>query len=398
MKNRPAQDRIGAIILCLATLLTGAYGQAPLKTNLKRVLVLDKSQGGANGHKESRADFNKALAELAAEKGFTVTTIGQRDPASIIASEFSMASLANYQAVIFSNNDGVHSQLDATSKANLEAYVKTGGGLIPMHAASAFINNWPWITSVLVESFYGPFGNDQPKANVVHDAEGTNEGTETQGIFKGLTAPQGFMDEFYSFRASPRARPDVTILLTVDEKSYTKPVSGAMGEDHPIVWSKAEGKGRVVSNSLGHSWSTNNAYTAKNSYLKHFLYGTLRYVAGDFIGCTDNAYAEYNPDATKSDPTLCATPASALIRFNKDRQQSDLPLVYRNETGTLVSVEFFMPGPNSITVTDVAGKRVYYKPGSGRALYSVPAPKWSGIYIVKAKAGGKETTHRVTVL
>src|SRR4051794_19848218 len=83
----------------------GANAQAPAKTNLKKILVLDKSQGGANGHMESRRDLNAALKELAADKGFTITFIGQNDPASKISSEFSAASLATYQAVIFSNND-----------------------------------------------------------------------------------------------------------------------------------------------------------------------------------------------------------------------------------------------------------------------------------------------------
>lgn len=38
----------------------------------------------------------------------------------------------------------------------------------------------------------------------------------------------------------------MAILVTVDEKSFTQPVNGPMGADHPVIWAKQEGQGRVV--------------------------------------------------------------------------------------------------------------------------------------------------------
>jgi type 1 glutamine amidotransferase len=388
-----------AAILSLAVVAGGAahaLTQAPAKTNLKKILVLDKSQGGANGHRESRRDLNAALRELAEEKGFAVTIIGQDDPASKIATEFSAASLATYQAVLFSNNDGVHAQLNSTEKTNLEAYVKNGGGFIPIHAASAFISNWPWITNVLVESFYNPHGDNMPTANVAHDGEGTKVGTETQGIFKGLTAPLAFLDEYYSFRASPRGRPGVTILLTVDEQSFSKPVRGPMGSDHPVVWAKTDGKGRVVHMSMGHSWATNNVYTAKNGYLKKFLYGTLRYVAGDFTGCTDNEFVEYNPDATRSEPDACVTRKGVSIGASGSGEARTL--VYRRDGTSDIRIRFQAPGAHAVTLLDVAGRVVDRRSGAGPSEYSLPTPSRGGIYTVVARIDGAETRHRVTVL
>ena len=398
MAVRNAQCRIGAVLLSIGALLSGAsgaFGQAPLKTNLKKILVLDKSKHGANGHKESRVDLNKALAELGTANGFTVKTIGQNAAASEISSEFSVANLSTYQVVIFSNNDGVHEQLDATSKANLEAYVKNGGGLLPIHAASAGIANWAWITSMLVESFFGPHGNDGPTANMTHDAEGNKDATETKGIYKGLTAPLAFLDEYYSFRTSPRGKPGVTILLTIAENSFTKPVQGPMGNDHPVVWAKTEGKGRVVHFSVGHSWSTNNAYTAKNSYLKNFLYGNLRYAAGDFIGCMDNKFQEYSADVTKSDATACITPSVSILRPDG----SDMvPLISKEAGKQFVNVTLPGTGSHSVTILDVSGRAVQLRTGVGASTYSLAVPSRSGIYMVVAKSGGKTTRHRVTVL
>lgn len=380
----------------LALAPAAAQAQAPAKTKLKKILVLDKSQGGANGHFESRRDLNEALRALGTEKGFTVTIIGQNDPASKISSEFSVASLAGYQAVLFSNNDGVHAQLDATDKANFEAYVKNGGGFLPIHAASAFISNWAWVTNALVEGFYGPHGSNQPTANVAHDAEGNKDGTETKGIFKGLTAPLAFLDEYYSFRASPRGKPGVTILLTVDEASFSKTVQGPMGPDHPVVWSKSEGKGRVVHVSMGHSWSTNNVYAAKNAYLKNFLYGALRYAAGDFIGCTDNKYKEYNADATKSDPAACQEPVATAV-VNPDGRDAR-PLISREDSRGLVRVVLRDAGAHAVTLSDVSGRIVVSRKGRGPTAYSLSVPARSGFYTVTASSGGNTVRHRVTVL
>lgn len=399
MANMNGRRGMGkAAILCVGAILAGtagAHAQAPVKTKLKKILVLDKSQGGANGHLESRRDLNAALKALGTEKGFTVTIIGQDDPASKISSEFSVTSLATYQAVLFSNNDGVHAQLDATDKANFEAYVKNGGGFLPIHAASAFISNWAWVTNAMVEGFYGPHGSNQPTANVNHDPEGNKDATETKGIFKGLTAPLAFLDEYYSFRASPRGKTGVTILLTVDESTFSKTVNGPMGTDHPVVWSKTEGKGRVVHLSMGHSWSTNNVYAAKNAYLKNFLYGSLRYAAGDFIGCTNNTFKEYNPDATKSDPAACLVPVTTMLRPDgKDAQ----PLISREAGKQLIRVDLRDAGTHTVTMLDIAGRLVQSKQGKGPASYSLAVPSQSGIYTVLAKSGGKSTRYRVTVL
>ncbi len=368
---------VGAFLFIMGTLVSGAsvaYGQAPAKTKLKKILVLNKSQFGINGHRESRADFMKALAELALEKGFTITTLGQDAPASTFSTEFSTAGLAGYHAVIFCYNDGVDRFLDSTQKRNFEAYVKNGGGFIAIHSASDFIINWTWITSVLVESYYGPHGTNQPTANLTHDLEGTATGAETQGIFKGLTAPAGFLDEFYSFRASPRGRPGVTILLTVDEKSFSKSINGPMGDDHPVAWTKSDGRGRVAHLSLGHSWSTNNVYAAKNGYLKYFLYGAMRYVAGDFIGCTDSRNVEYNPDATKSDPTACFSPDPLELHAGGERPARTL--LSRNGThGYFVDLSIRAKGHHAVTLVDRTGRVIRRISIMGHTEISAPKTK-----------------------
>lgn len=392
--------RIGvSLYLALGVVLitaSGADAQAPIRSKLKKVLVLDKSQGGANGHFESRRDFNAALASLAAEKGFMVTTIRQNDPASAIAAEFSAAGLAKYQVVVFGYNDGVHAQLNASQKADFEAYVENGGGFIAVHSAQDFIQNWQWLTSHLVECFYGPHGSNQPTAKMAHDAEGMRDGAETRGIFKGLTLPETFLDEFYSFKASPRGRAGVTILLTVDERTYSKPVNAPMGDDHPVVWTNTAGKGRIVNFSLGHSWSTNNVYTAGNGYLTKLLYGNLRYAAGDFVGCMDSGYEEYDPDATRSDSAACRVPVTAAL--GDDGGTPPRALVSKDAGRRLLRVGVRAGGPHAVRLLDVSGRPVETRKGAGPAEYALEMPARSGLYVVVIEAGGRVTRQRVTVL
>jgi uncharacterized protein len=367
----------------------------PRPSKLKSVMVLEHGTGP--GHYASSEDFNAALREMGTAHGYTVNVLPRTANLDL---EFSAENLAKYQVVILNNNDGAHRFISGASRENFQAFVENGGGLLVSHAGSAFISGWPWIDSALVQKFYGPHQSNGPTADLKHDPEGLETGTETRGVAKDLTAPIGFKDSFYQFRASPRGSPGVTILLTVDEKSASAPFMSPMPEDHPVAWAKTVGRGRVVSNCLGHSFRErgHNAYTQNGNYLKNFTYTSIRYAAGDFIGCMSIYYQEFNPDATKSDPAECKTVNATLVRFGKDRKQSESPLVSQNETGTLLHVEFFKQGPNAITIADVSGRLVYQKTGSGQARYSVPTPKKSGIYVVKAKAGNQVSTHRVTVL
>lgn len=364
-------------------------------TKLKSIMVLE--HGTSGGHRASSDHLNAILRDLGTTHGFTVKVLAQSVNLDV---EFSTTNLANYQVVILSNNDGVHRFIAGTARNNFQAYVENGGGLLAVHAASAFITGWTWLDNALVAKFYNPHQSNGPSADLKQDAEGLKTETETRGIAMGLTAPLAFIDEYYQFESSPRGKTGVTVLLTVVEASSSAPFSSPMGADHPVTWAKPIGKGRIVHNSLGHSFGEkqHNVYTQKTNYLKNFTYTALRYAAGDFLGCMDEKYKEFHADYTKSDATACKELKDVSMIFDKNGKQGDLPLVSQNETGTLLKVEFFKEGPNAIAISDISGKLVYQKNGSGQSSYTVPTPKRSGIYIVKAMAGGKVSTHRVTVL
>jgi type 1 glutamine amidotransferase len=76
-------------------------------------------------------------------------------------------------------------------------------------------------------------------------------------------------DEWYDFRTNPR--PNVNVLLTGDENSYT---GGKMGADHPLAWYHTNCGGPSFYTALGH---TVESY-GEPAMLAHLL-GGIRYAA-----------------------------------------------------------------------------------------------------------------------
>ncbi len=77
-------------------------------------------------------------------------------------------------------------------------------------------------------------------------------------------------DEWYNFK---KLNPDVTVLIKIDEKSYT---GGTNGDNHPMAWSHNYDGGRAFYTELGH---TEESYAEEN-FLKHIL-GGIQYAIGD---------------------------------------------------------------------------------------------------------------------
>ncbi len=365
----------------LASLVGLAQAQPPALTHLKNVLLLNKSQGGSNSDSKSRSDFVAVLDSLAADKGFSVAKVNQGDGAATLTEAFSKENLAKTQVVFFLANNGVDKMLDSASKVNLEEYVKAGGGFIGLIESDYFVSNWSWYSSAMVQSYTGHHTANQPQADLHHDAEGMTEGSEAAGIFRNLTPPKQFTDKFISFDQSPRGANGVTVLVTMDEGSSTQPISAPMGTDHPVVWTKEEGAGHFVHFSLGFSWPSTNVYQQSDNYLTKLLYGTMRYVAKDFIGCTDSRFSEYNPDATKSVPSACLTAASSsgVHAANLD-QARDFSYAIQ---GNKLRIGGLASGVFHASLFDTRGKVWSSTQGLGSEPLEMPIPSQNGVYLLR---------------
>ncbi|KMS73233.1 Crp/Fnr family transcriptional regulator [Streptomyces viridochromogenes] len=145
--------------------------------------------------------------------------------------------LDEYAAVVFLSTSG--EVLTPAGRERLAGYVESGGGFVGVHAAACTEYDWPYYGELLGARF-DRHPEYQPGKAVVEDRE--------HPATRHLPAVWDFVDEWYDFRGNPRAA--VRVLVCADESSYD---GGGMGEDHPLVWCREQGTGRVFYTALGHA-------------------------------------------------------------------------------------------------------------------------------------------------
>ncbi|MFJ8629460.1 ThuA domain-containing protein [Streptomyces sp. NPDC093568] len=142
-----------------------------------------------------------------------------------------------YSAVVFLSTSG--EVLTPAGRERLAAYVESGGGFVGVHAAACTEYDWPYYGDLLGARFER-HPEYQPGKVVVEDRD--------HPATRHLPAVWDFVDEWYDFRANPRKA--ARVLARADESSYE---GGRMGADHPLVWCRAQGAGRVFYTALGHA-------------------------------------------------------------------------------------------------------------------------------------------------
>ncbi|MFJ1809336.1 MULTISPECIES: ThuA domain-containing protein [unclassified Streptomyces] len=175
---------------------------------------------------DSIPDAVAALRELG---GFTVDHT--EDPAAL------EVSLDGYAAVVFLSTSG--EVLTPAGRERLAGYVEAGGGFAGVHAAACTEYDWPYYGELLGARF-ARHPEYQPGKVVIEDHD--HPATRATPPVWDLT------DEWYDFHTNPRGR--VRVLAVADESSYT---GGGMGADHPLVWCREQGRGRVFYTALGHA-------------------------------------------------------------------------------------------------------------------------------------------------
>jgi hypothetical protein len=153
--------------------------------------------------------------------------------------------------------------LTGPQRTAFERFIHAGGGFVGVHSASDTEYDWPWYGRLLGARFKN---HPQIQRATIHVSVRRDSSTV------GLPRRWIRVDEWYNFQANPR--PLVRVLATLDETSYS-PGDGAMGVDHPIVWSHGFQGGRAWYTAGGH---TDESYS-EPLFRKHLLEG-IRYAAG----------------------------------------------------------------------------------------------------------------------
>ncbi|MEM6794767.1 MAG: ThuA domain-containing protein [Acidobacteriota bacterium] len=225
------------MILLLAWILAApALAQpAPGAGSGLNVLVFTRTEGFAHG---SISDGITMLLRIAASEGHVIT---ETESTAL----FTPVGLASFDVVVWLSTTG--DVLDEAEQSAFESYIRSGGGYVGIHAAADCEYGWPWYGELLGG---GAWFQAHPN---IQDAtlELDSPGPPGAGFPDAQTT---FREEWYNFRANPRDA-GVQVLMTLDEDSYN-PGTGAMGEDHPIVWAHEFQGGRAFYTGLGHRAET----------------------------------------------------------------------------------------------------------------------------------------------
>ncbi|MEU4167777.1 ThuA domain-containing protein [Streptomyces sp. NPDC026665] len=207
-----------------------------------RVLVYTRTTGYRHDSIPAAVDAVRALGRA---HGFEADAT--EDPGAF------EAPLDPYAAVLFLSTSG--EVLTPPGRDRLAAHIQGGAGFVGVHAAACTEYDWPHYGELLGARF-ARHPALQPGRVLV-----TDRGHPATRLLPPVWA---FTDEWYDFRTNPREAEGVRVLASADETSYD---GGGMGADHPLVWCREQGAGRVFYTALGH---TAEAYEDPD-FLAHLL-------------------------------------------------------------------------------------------------------------------------------
>jgi type 1 glutamine amidotransferase len=240
MKKFCSSLKAGISICCMLIVFTACSKPAPKP----KILVFSKTAGY---YHESIPDGIAAIYRLAGKNDFEVDTTTD-------STLFTYNNLKNYAAVVFLSTTG--NVLSREGEKAFEQYIRSGGGYVGVHAATDTEYDWPWYGKLAGAYFLSHPDQQEAvlkKTNVKHIAT--------------LHLPDEWKrkDEWYNFK---NLNSDVTVLMTIDEKSYK---GGKNGDFHPVSWFHQYDGGRAFYTALGH---TKESFYEEN-FLTHLLGGIL---------------------------------------------------------------------------------------------------------------------------
>lgn len=216
----------------------------------KRVLVFSLTKGY---HHASIVQGNHFFLEMGRQHNFGVDTTTN-------AALFTKENLGRYAAVVWLNTTG--DVLNVQQQDAFEAYIRSGGGYVGIHAASDTEFDWPWYNTLV-----GAYFESHPaiqEAKVV---------TLDKQFVATSHLPDSFYhrDELYNFKSVKTD--SLHFLLRIDESSYT---GGKMGAFHPMAWYHSFDGGRAFYSAFGHTAES----FSQPLISEHFLKG-LQWAMGD---------------------------------------------------------------------------------------------------------------------
>lgn len=223
------------ILICFLTLAFDAQAQNKKKEFEEPIQMLVFTKTAGYRH-ESISSGLKMLFDLSEKQNWIITATENE---KLLRDEF----LSNTDVAVFLSPSG--NTISDVGKEAFEKWVNKGKGFVGIHAASTLEYDW---------NFYGELCGAFFKTHpIAQEATIVFENTDHPAMkpFEGMKSYTTF-DEWYSFRANPRANVDV--LATLDESTIKKFRNNdfRMG-DHPIIWSHEKKGVRSFYTGFGHT-------------------------------------------------------------------------------------------------------------------------------------------------
>jgi len=273
----PAGTRRWFAFAALAALLAPAVGAPPTEEQIARI------RAAAPDHAAVRPQQPRRLLVFTACKGFRHSAIecgaaaleimGQKTGAyaAVVSDDVAMfraENLRQFDAVCFNNTTGELFE-DPTLRQDLLEFVKNGGGVVGIHAATDCCYQWPEFGALIGGYFDGHPWNETVTVKLDEPQHPLN------AAFGGR--PFEVADEIYQFR-EPYSRQKLRVLLSLDttKTDMRKPGIKRRDGDFALSWVRRYGKGRVFYCALGHReeifWNP--------AILRHYLDG-IQFALGD---------------------------------------------------------------------------------------------------------------------
>jgi type 1 glutamine amidotransferase len=231
----------------------------------RKLLVFNLCQGYRHS---SIPYWDKALQIMAQKTGaFSVVISSDMDV-------FKADSLKKFDAVCFNNTTNLpfSPQMSPDLCKSLMDFVKSGKGIIGIHAATDNFNQWPEAQ----EMMGGKFTGHPWTANGTWAIKIDEPNHPLMAPFAG----KGFKikDEIYRTEPPLYSRDKQLVLMSLDmgDETTQKKAEKPTDADTGISWIKSWGKGRLFYCSLGH----NHDVTWNHAVLEHYLRG-IQFAMGD---------------------------------------------------------------------------------------------------------------------
>lgn len=213
--------RLLLVIGCVATTLVAPPSLVAQQPHAARPKVLAFfTPGGELDHFLFAQQAMRAFGVSAEAGGYAFAATSDWDALNEV-------NLRDVRVVIWLN-DMPHT---AAQRLAFERYMKGGGGWLGFHVSGFGTNAWPWFTEFMGGGRFS--ASNWPSLPARVNADDLAHPT-LKGVPATFVAP---INEWYSWTPSPRANPDVKVLLTLDGSNFPLGVKNTLnGGDIPVAW------------------------------------------------------------------------------------------------------------------------------------------------------------------